>query len=178
MRRAEEVFGRTSLPYPSRDTLERFVLLGTREKLLDVREKLDRPLRVGDGAVGTLLANHGIVEQPPNKADLTYVWSVQDLHEERLGTGTRVMQANTFSVNHIEPTARSLEGKVREINAEGARLTGEAVDSLPRGEDAPKYGVKMVQNLLIEAKSLVASVYLMPSSSMPHLARNVIKPIV
>ncbi len=170
MRRAEEIFGRTSLPYPSRDTLERFVLLGTREKLLDVREKLDRRLHVRDGAVGTLLANHGI-EQPPNKADLTHVWSVQDLHEERLGTGTRVMQANTFSVDHIELTTHSLEEKVREINVEGARRTGVTVDSLPRGEDAPKYGVKMVQNLLIEVKSLVASAYLMPSSSMPHLAR-------
>jgi homocysteine S-methyltransferase len=45
-------------------------------------------------------------------------------------------------------------------------------------EDAPKYGVEVAQNLLIEAKALVDGAYLMPPASMPHLAGDVIEPII
>jgi len=45
-------------------------------------------------------------------------------------------------------------------------------------EDAPKYGVEVAQNLLIEAKPLVSGAYLMPPASMPHLAGDVIEPII
>jgi homocysteine S-methyltransferase len=45
-------------------------------------------------------------------------------------------------------------------------------------EDAPKYGVEVAQNLLIEAKPLVDGAYLMPPASMPRLAGDVIEPIV
>jgi homocysteine S-methyltransferase len=45
-------------------------------------------------------------------------------------------------------------------------------------EDAPKYGVEVAQNLLIEAKPLVGGAYLMPPASMPHLAGDVIEPII
>ena len=44
-------------------------------------------------------------------------------------------------------------------------------------EDAPKYGVEVVQNLLIEARPLVNGTYLMPPASMPHLAGDVIEAI-
>ena len=39
--------------------------------MLDTREKLDGRLLVGDGAVGTLLADRGI-DQPYYKANLTH----------------------------------------------------------------------------------------------------------
>jgi 5,10-methylenetetrahydrofolate reductase len=45
-------------------------------------------------------------------------------------------------------------------------------------EGAPKYGVAVAQNLLIEAKPLVSGAYLMPPASMPHLAGDVIEPII
>jgi methionine synthase / methylenetetrahydrofolate reductase(NADPH) len=45
-------------------------------------------------------------------------------------------------------------------------------------EDAPKYGVEVAQSLLVEAKPLVGGAYLMPPASMPHLAGDVIEPIV
>jgi homocysteine S-methyltransferase len=45
-------------------------------------------------------------------------------------------------------------------------------------EDAPKYGVEVAQNLLVEAKALVDGAYLMPPASMPQLAGDVIEPIV
>src|ERR671933_193435 len=45
-------------------------------------------------------------------------------------------------------------------------------------EDAPKYGVEVAQNLLVEAKALVDGAYLVPPASMPQLAGDVIEPIV
>lgn len=45
-------------------------------------------------------------------------------------------------------------------------------------EDAPKYGVEVAQNLIVEAKPLVGGAYLMHPASMPHLAGDVIEPIV
>ena len=54
-----DVFGRTSLlPFPDKMRLERGnVLLNAKEKSLDLREKLEGRLLVGDGAMGTLLAD-------------------------------------------------------------------------------------------------------------------------
>jgi methionine synthase I (cobalamin-dependent) len=127
-------------------------LLDTREKLLDIREKLDGRLLVGDGALGTLLADRGI-DQPYYKANLTHADIVQAVHEEYLRAGARVIEINTFLAN---------SHKLAELSK----------------EDAPKYGVEVAQNLLVEAKPLVGGAYLMPPASMPHLAGDVIEPIV
>jgi methionine synthase I (cobalamin-dependent)/5,10-methylenetetrahydrofolate reductase len=42
-------------------------------------------------------------------------------------------------------------------------------------EDAPKYGVEVTQNLLIEARSLVGGAYVMPPASSPDLAADVVQ---
>ena len=55
-------------------------MLGTREKSPDIGEKLDERLLVGDGAVGTLLADRG-VDQPYNRANLAHPQLVWALHE-------------------------------------------------------------------------------------------------
>jgi homocysteine S-methyltransferase len=133
--------------------------LDTEEKLLDIREKLDGRVLVGDGALGTLLADRGL-DQPYNIANLTDAPMVWAVHEEYLRAGARVIETNTFLANRLTLAARNLEGKGREINVEGARLAGEAVDSLPRGEDIFILG---------------CGACLMPPASMPHLARDVIE---
>ena len=56
-------------------------MLDTREKLLDLREKLDGCLLVGDGALGTLLADRGI-DRPYYKANLTHANTARAIHEE------------------------------------------------------------------------------------------------
>ncbi len=109
--------------------------MNTREKLLDIREKLVGRVLIGDGAVGTLLAERG-VDQPYNGANLTHASVVRSVHEEYLRAGARVIETNTFSANRLKLAARNLEENVREINVEGARLAREAVDALPKGEDA------------------------------------------
>jgi methionine synthase I (cobalamin-dependent) len=57
--------------------------LDTREKLLGIREKLDGRVLVGDGAIGTLLADRG-VDQPFNRANRTHAPVVRAVHEEYL----------------------------------------------------------------------------------------------
>ena len=55
-------------------------MLGTREKSLDIREKLDERLLVGYGAVGTLLADRGVA-QPYNRANVAHLQLVRALLE-------------------------------------------------------------------------------------------------
>ena len=110
-------------------------MLGTRERSPDIREKLDGRLLVGDGAVGTLLADRGVA-QPYNKANLTHPQLVRSLHEEYLRAGARVIETNTFTANRLKLAGGNLEEQVREINAGGARLAREAADTLPRAEYA------------------------------------------
>jgi methionine synthase / methylenetetrahydrofolate reductase (NADH) len=109
--------------------------LDTGEKLLGIREKLDGRVLVGDGAIGTLLADRG-VDQPFNRANRTHAPVVRAVHEEYLRAGARVIETNTFLANRLKLAAHNLEDRTREINVEGARLAREAVDSLPRREDA------------------------------------------
>ena len=109
--------------------------MDTKEKLLDIREKLDGRVLVGDGALGTLLADRG-VDQPYSRANLTHASAVRAVHEEYLRAGARVIETNTFLANRLKLAAHNLEEDVREINTQGARLACEAVDVIPRGEDA------------------------------------------
>jgi methionine synthase / methylenetetrahydrofolate reductase(NADPH) len=109
-------------------------LLDTRAKSVDIREKLEGHLLVGDGTMGTLLADHGI-DQPYNRANLTHAQVVRNLHEEYLRAGARVIETNTFSANRVKLASHNLEEEGREINLAGARLAREALSVLPRGED-------------------------------------------
>ncbi len=97
--------------------------------MLDLREKLDEGILVGDGAIGTLLADRGIAP-PYNGANLTHPQIVQALHEEYLRAGAGVIQTNTFAANRLKLAARSLEDKVRKINVEGARLALAAAEAV------------------------------------------------
>jgi Homocysteine S-methyltransferase len=85
--RRDGCFDRTSLPpVPDKMRLERGnALLNTKEKPLELREKLEGRLLVGDGAMGTLLA-----DAESNKANLTHAHLVRDLHEQYLRAGARV----------------------------------------------------------------------------------------
>jgi hypothetical protein len=85
--RRDGCFDRTSLPaVPDKMRLERGnVLSNTEVKPLDLREKLEGRLLVGDGAMGLLLA-----DRESNEANLTHAHLVQDLHEQYLRAGTRV----------------------------------------------------------------------------------------
>ena len=111
-------------------------MLDLRDKL-DLKDKLESRLLVGDGAMGTLLADRGI-EYPLDKAILTHPRAIRDLHEEYLRAGARIVETNTYAANKIRLEERNLADRAREINAAAARLAREAVDSL--AEEAYVFG--------------------------------------
>ncbi len=106
--------------------------------MLDLKGKLDGRVLVGDGAMGTLLAERGFAYgHPYDRANLTHPAVVREVHEEYLRAGARVIETNTFSANGFKLARHDLEDRVEEINARGARLAREAVDAVvSRGEDA------------------------------------------
>lgn len=105
--------------------------MNIKEKSLDLREKLDGRVLVGDGAMGTLLA-----DRASNRANIVHAGLVRDLHREYLRAGARVIETNTFSANRVKLASHNLEEEMREINVAGARLAREATSILPRGEEA------------------------------------------
>ena len=106
--------------------------------LLDLREKLDGRLLVGDGAMGTLLAERGVgYGHPYDRANLTHPQVVRAVHEEYVRAGARVIETNTFSANATKLALKNLGDQAWEINVEGARLARSAVENaLSAGEDA------------------------------------------
>ena len=87
-------------------------------------------LLIGDGAMGTLLADRGVgYGHPYARANLTYPDVVAGLHEEYVRAGARVIETNTFAANRFKLTAHDLEENVAEVNIEGARLARRAADA-------------------------------------------------
>ena len=92
-------------------------------------EVLEGRLLIGDGAVGTQLAERGVgYGHPYARANLTHPEVVAGLHEEYVRAGADVIETNTFAANRFKLAAHDLEENVREVNAEGARLARRAAD--------------------------------------------------
>ena len=105
--------------------------------MLDLREKLDGHVLVGDGAMGTLLAERGVgYGHPYDRANLTHPEIVRAVHEEYLRAGARAIETNTFSANAVKLARHDLEERIGEINRGGARIARAAADALPPGEGA------------------------------------------
>jgi len=89
----------------------------------DLIELLESRVLIGDGAVGTLLGERGVgFGHPYARANLSHPELVTDIHEEYLRAGADVIETNTFAANRFKLETHDLEGRVREVNAEGAAL--------------------------------------------------------
>jgi homocysteine S-methyltransferase len=89
----------------------------------NLRELLGRRILIGDGAVGTLLGERGVgFGHPYARANLSHPEMVTDIHVDYLRAGADVIETNTFAANRFKLETHDLEERVREVNAEGARL--------------------------------------------------------
>src|SRR3954470_14431029 len=96
----------------------------------NLRELLDGGVLIGDGAVGTLLGERGVgFGHPYARANLSHQKMVTDIHEEYLRAGANVIETNTFAANRFKLENHDLEERVREVNAEGSRLSLEAAQN-------------------------------------------------
>ena len=97
---------------------------------LDLRELLEDRILVGDGAMGTLLGEHGVgFGHPYARANLSHPEMVAGIHEEYLRAGASVIETNTFSANRFKLEIHDLEDCVRQVNVAGARLARKAADA-------------------------------------------------
>lgn len=95
----------------------------------NLREYLDGRVLVGDGAMGTLLAERGVgYGHPYARANLTHPDLVRRAHEEYVRAGARAIETNTFAASRIKLAEHALEDRVREINLSGAALAKEAAE--------------------------------------------------
>ena len=91
----------------------------------NLRELLEARVLIGDGAVGTLLGERG-VGHPYARANLSHPEMVTDIHVEYLRAGADAIETNTFAANRFKLETHDLQERVREVNAEGARLARKA----------------------------------------------------
>ncbi len=101
---------------------------------LNLKERLEKRVLVGDGAMGTLLHDRGVgYDHPYSRANLTHPELVYAAHEEYLRAGSNVIETNTFAADRLRLASHNLEDSTREINAAGARLARRAAENTTNG---------------------------------------------
>ncbi len=78
---------------------------------------------LGDGAMGTLLHQHGVpISTCFDELNLTHPEQVERIHHDYLGAGAELIETNTFGANRYKLGKHGLESKVVEINRAGVEL--------------------------------------------------------
>ena len=97
----------------------------------DLKEMVGSGVLIGDGAMGTLLAERGVgFGHPYARANVTHPEMVAGIHEEYIRAGAGVIETNTFSANRFKLEVHELEDRVRGVNEAGAQLARKAADSV------------------------------------------------
>ncbi|MCU0660887.1 MAG: bifunctional homocysteine S-methyltransferase/methylenetetrahydrofolate reductase [Myxococcota bacterium] len=99
----------------------------------------EKALIVFDGAMGTVLFEHGIfINRCFDELNLTGAELVEQIHKAYLEAGAMVIETNTFGANRYKLAAFNLAHQVHEINVRGAQI-GRAAAS-PHGIVAGSVG--------------------------------------
>jgi len=109
-----------------------------------LRELFDQRIAVLDGAWGTMLQNASLTPEDyrgdrfgdhthdvtgdPDLLNLTRPDVILDVHRQYLEAGADITTTNTFTATSIGQADYGLQGLVREMNVEGARLARQAAD--------------------------------------------------
>jgi methionine synthase I (cobalamin-dependent) len=88
---------------------------------------LDERVLVCDGAMGTMLYARGVfINRCFDSLNITSPDTVMDVHQDYVRAGADVLETNSFGANRVKLRSFGLGDKVREINAEAARLARKA----------------------------------------------------
>ncbi len=124
------------------------------KKLL--QEAIAERVLVLDGAMGTMIQQHGLQEDDfrgaifkqhptPLKGNndllcLTKPEIIEDIHRKYLEAGADIIETNTFNANRISMSDYSLESQVKEINAAAARIARSIADKYTMADASkPRY---------------------------------------
>lgn len=90
-------------------------------------QRLNENLLVADGAMGTMIYNHGIpLSQCFDQLNVTQPDLIRGIHRAYVEAGAEAIETNTFTTNRHRLARFGLEGKVREFNQAAVRLAREA----------------------------------------------------
>jgi methionine synthase / methylenetetrahydrofolate reductase(NADPH) len=90
-------------------------------------EAIDERVLVCDGAMGTMLYAKGVfINRCFDALNLTDADRVAEVHQDYVRAGADVIETNTFGANRIKLRGFGLADRLREINAEGARIAKKA----------------------------------------------------
>jgi len=88
---------------------------------------LDERVLVCDGAMGTMLYARGVfINRCFDSLNILSPDTVIEVHQDYVRAGADVLETNTFGANRLKLRSFGLGDKVREINAEAARLARKA----------------------------------------------------
>ncbi len=99
------------------------------------RLKQDKPI-LGDGAMGTLLHQHGVpIKSCFDELNLTQPEQVKRIHREYILAGADLIETNTFGANRYKLAKHGLEDKVELINQTGVKLARQVIEDVNPNRD-------------------------------------------
>ncbi len=94
---------------------------------MTLREALQRPFLIGDGANGTGIAERGFLRQPYDLANLEAPELVRAVHRAYVDAGADFIETNTFSAGRLRLESSRVD--IAELNFAGASLARQAAGS-------------------------------------------------
>ena len=96
---------------------------------VEFKERLQRELLIGDGAMATLLYLQGFtIGAASEELCLSSPEWVRDVHAAYLKAGAQVIETNTYAANREALARYGLEGKTTRINREAVHIARKAVE--------------------------------------------------
>ena len=94
---------------------------------MDLLEELQLRIVCGDGAMGTLLLDHGVpVDRCLEELCVSEPDRIRAIHDEYVAAGARVIETNTFGANAVRLARFGVEHRVAEINKAAVRIAQKA----------------------------------------------------
>ncbi len=96
-------------------------------KFIDRLAEIDRPI-VSDGAMGTMLHDHGIkIDACFDVLNLTQPATVAEIHRDYIQAGAEIIKTNTFGANRTKLDRHGLVDRVDEVNRAAVNLVKRVV---------------------------------------------------
>ena len=131
-------------------------IVGRPARIVALKRQLGSRILVLDGAMGTMIQDHGLAEEDyrggrfaehscPQKGNndllsLTQPDVIRGIHAAFLGAGADILETNTFTSTAIAMADYMMEDAVYDLNRAGATLAREAAAAEPaRMPDTPRF---------------------------------------